>query len=861
MEVLVKAEGGSAAAAPPELVSAPGGSAAAAPPPETGVAAAAAAPTNTQRNRSVLERHVALLPQPARDLLTKVAEDSTAGGLKTARETMTQNDKDELAQVLVSLYEQNVAAACVGALIAFVEEVLRQPGHGGLTYSVVSRKLSKIREATTQHEAARRRAAALAQEVAAARTRELELKAVAAAAATARAAAAAAALVVKQAAAAARLRREKAEVQRQQQVRRRQQQLLEAQQRIKAQRHAEGAPGGVKAQRHALRQQQADALRQQQQQADALRQQQQQQLKVRLAAAKVALEALQALAHQATAQQQQQQQAQPAHSPRRTAHKRLDISPLLMMASSPQTPLRTKHPRNDAFPILTPHESAIVLGAVLPRTPPGASSAWSFGGDHGFGNYEPAAVGSADYASGGGGGSSDSDDAWCTFNFDALGGVGGGAAAAAPPRWDRAAVVNQLAAAGLVSPGVADALAFGGVGGGAAAAPPPQAADVERVCARLVALGYAATDVEAAIAERVGRGRAVELNAVLNDVEAVNKQRRMEASSDGGGSSESESDGGGSSESESDGGSSVACELDFGAVDVVVDVLNVVDLTGAGMGSPGPCSALVNALYVLLHTATGALGGNADGRGGIYGELAKAAFQRVLDFLVLHCELGPTSAFMDMGSGLGKPNFHAAVEAGLRYSVGVEIDKVRRYLSLVNLQAAVGRALPDDAPRVMFQNTDITAAKTLDPFTHVYMFDTGFPPRVSAQIAAAFNASRHTKYLACFHRPKLVLGEWGLEAVCIGRVSTSMSGSSEGHLCFFYKATGERDISDGYSGEAGAAAVTGGNNRRVVDPVFAESMRLLDGEMDYYLASVAQSVDAFHRQPRTRGAMAAAGGQ
>ena len=841
MEVLVKAEGGSAAAAPPELVSAPGGSAAAAPPPETGVAAAAAAPTNTQRNRSVLERHVALLPQPARDLLTKVAEDSTAGGLKTARETMTQNDKDELAQVLVSLYEQNVAAACVGALIAFVEEVLRQPGHGGLTYSVVSRKLSKIREATTQHEAARRRAAALAQEVAAARTRELELKAVAAAAATARAAAAAAALVVKQAAAAARLRREKAEVQRQQQVRRRQQQLLEAQQRIKAQRHAEGAPGGVKAQRHALRQQQADALRQQQQQ----------QLKVRLAAAKVALEELQALAHQATAQQQQQQQqAQRAHSPRRTAHKREDISPLLMMASSPQTPLRTKHPRNDDFPILTPHESAIVLGAVLPRTPPGASSAWSFGGDHGFGNYEPAAVGSADYASGGGGGSSDSDDAWCTFNFDALGGVGGGAAAAAP-RWDRAAVVNQLAAAGLVSPGVADALAFGGVGGGAAAAPPPQAADVERVCARLVALGYAATDVEAAIAERVGRGRAVELNAVLNDVEAVNKTRRMEASSDGGGSSESESDG----------GSSVACELDFGAVDVVVDVLNVVDLTGAGMGSPGPCSALVNALYVLLHTATGALGGNADGRGGIYGELAKAAFQRVLDFLVLHCELGPTSTFMDIGSGLGKPNFHACVEAGLRYSVGVEIDKVRWYLSLVNLQAAVGRALPGDAPRVMFQQTDITAAKTLDPFTHVYMFDTGFPPRVSAQIAAAFNASRHTKYLACFHRPKLVLDEWGLEAVCIGRVSTSMSGSSEGHLCFFYKATGERDISDGYSGEAGAAAVTGGNNRRVVDPVFAESMRLLDGEMDPYLASVAQLVDAFHRQPRTRGGSAAAGGQ
>jgi hypothetical protein len=206
---------------------------------------------------------------------------------------------------------------------------------------------------------------------------------------------------------------------------------------------------------------------------------------------------------------------------------------------------------------------------------------------------------------------------------------------------------------------------------------------------------------------------------------------------------------------------------------------------------------------------------------------------------------------MDIGSGLGKPNFHASVEAGLRYSVGVEIDKVRRYLSLVNLQAAVGRSLPADAPRVMFQQTNITEAKTLDPFTHVYMFDTGFPPHVSAQIAAAFNASQHTKYLICFHRPKLVLDVWGLEDEYFDRVQTSMSGSNEGHLCYIYKATGKRDISDGYSGEVAAAAATGGN-RRAVDPVFAESMRLLDADMDHFIASVAQTINKFHTLPRTR---------
>ena len=132
----------------------------------------------------------------------------------------------------------------------------------------------------------------------------------------------------------------------------------------------------------------------------------------------------------------------------------------------------------------------------------------------------------------------------------------------------------------------------------------------------------------------------------------------------------------------------------------------------------GTCSAAVNAVYTDVQRATGSLGGNASG-GAIYGEVTKQSVQRVLDVLREKCELGPTSSFIDIGSGLGKPNFHASVEGGLRYSVGVEIDKVRWHLSLVNLQRAVGRSLDGSAPRVMFQQTDITAAKVLDPFTHV----------------------------------------------------------------------------------------------------------------------------------------------
>eukprot|EP00937_MAST-01D_sp_MAST-1D-sp2_P004883 g4883.t1 len=232
-------------------------------------------------------------------------------------------------------------------------------------------------------------------------------------------------------------------------------------------------------------------------------------------------------------------------------------------------------------------------------------------------------------------------------------------------------------------------------------------------------------------------------------------------------------------------------------------------------------SAAVNALYSTVQQATGALGGNASG-GEIYGEITKSSVQRILDAFREHCDFGAGAAFLDIGAGLGKPNFHASVDGALRVSVGVEIDRVRWYLSLVNLRRAIGTFLPADAPRVAFLHADITAARRLDPFTHVYMFDTGFPPAVSRTIAAAFNRSTATRYMACFHNPRLVLGDWGLEAELVDKIQTSMAGSSEGHTAFIYRKLGAPPPSSAVAASPASAP----------DALFARSLRLLNGSMD-----------------------------
>jgi hypothetical protein len=93
----------------------------------------------------------------------------------------------------------------------------------------------------------------------------------------------------------------------------------------------------------------------------------------------------------------------------------------------------------------------------------------------------------------------------------------------------------------------------------------------------------------------------------------------------------------------------------------------------------------VQQVYALVKKSTGALGGNGS-CGAIYGELTMHSMQRVINVMVSKCGLSSDSRFIDVGSGLGKPNFHAAQDPACRVSIGVELEEIRWKLAMYNLQ-------------------------------------------------------------------------------------------------------------------------------------------------------------------------------
>ena len=102
------------------------------------------------------------------------------------------------------------------------------------------------------------------------------------------------------------------------------------------------------------------------------------------------------------------------------------------------------------------------------------------------------------------------------------------------------------------------------------------------------------------------------------------------------------------------------------------------------------------------------------------------------DLMKTHAKLNSDSRFIDVGCGLGKPNFHVATDPGVEFSYGIEMEGVRWMLGMSNLDAVMQVARggkeagsEDIGTGCMLAHGDISDAKKFDPFTHVYMFDIG----------------------------------------------------------------------------------------------------------------------------------------
>jgi hypothetical protein len=194
----------------------------------------------------------------------------------------------------------------------------------------------------------------------------------------------------------------------------------------------------------------------------------------------------------------------------------------------------------------------------------------------------------------------------------------------------------------------------------------------------------------------------------------------------------------------------------------------------------------VQHLYKVIRQSTGAVGGYGH-QGPIYGEITMGTFQKVIDALSLHTGFDASSSFVDIGSGLGKPNLHVALNPGVKLSYGIEVEQLRWQLSMHNLRFVMEK-VPDMRKSVVyFAHQDATTINDFEPFTHVYMFDVGFPADVMISIANSFNRSKSVRALVSFKRPKKVISEYGFAVELIDQVSTKMDGSSEGHTAYIYR--------------------------------------------------------------------------
>ena len=133
------------------------------------------------------------------------------------------------------------------------------------------------------------------------------------------------------------------------------------------------------------------------------------------------------------------------------------------------------------------------------------------------------------------------------------------------------------------------------------------------------------------------------------------------------------------------------------------------------------------------------------------------------------------------------------VLALLAASVGVELGGERWWQSqdilwhgLEDKTAAETGLATLNGP-LFLAHADFMEVDTLNAFSHVYMFDKGFPPILMEHIAEVFNRSANSRYLMCFKKPRIIVDKYEFQVEEIGRVRTSMSGSGEGNTCFFYR--------------------------------------------------------------------------
>jgi len=236
-------------------------------------------------------------------------------------------------------------------------------------------------------------------------------------------------------------------------------------------------------------------------------------------------------------------------------------------------------------------------------------------------------------------------------------------------------------------------------------------------------------------------------------------------------------------------------------------------------------------VYSLVSRMTGRIGGNGNG-GAIYGELTIGSMQKIIELMKKHTNFNENSRFIDVGCGLGKPNLHVAQDPGVQFSYGVEMERVRWLLGMCNLNQVLDEALNQKSKgktekkdiigyNCVIEHGDIIDADYLDPFTHVYMFDIGFPPKLFKKLSMMFNRSK-SPFLICYHSPRVIIDRFRFEVELLIQTQTSMHGSSEGHMGYIYRRSQHKYMSK----KNKACPTISSNNENIpCDPMFISALK------------------------------------
>ena len=142
----------------------------------------------------------------------------------------------------------------------------------------------------------------------------------------------------------------------------------------------------------------------------------------------------------------------------------------------------------------------------------------------------------------------------------------------------------------------------------------------------------------------------------------------------------------------------------------------------------------VHLVYSICNRNNGNLGGGGYGSS-IGGELSKQSMQKTVDVMVKYQELNEKSVVINLGSGMGMPNFHFA-QCGVALSVGIEIESPRYLLSVANLHKVLMEANKnklDIGTNCYFVHADIEQITSLYGVTHCYTFCKGMQEKNLSQ--------------------------------------------------------------------------------------------------------------------------------